>query len=248
MAHWMCTSCGYYLQASEAPGFCPSCNQKIPFNDVTCYRPECGGEQNIDPMAVSNTLKTLKGGLNPAAFISASSSSKSIPLVEILIGRYTDAEEDFDQLSFWAVSQVEILRGVSKEQREQIRSLGRMEQFDNGVTIFSEGEGAKKIYLIEDGRVALESQVVRGMRLPISILYPGQVFGWSALVAPYLHTATVTTLFKTRVVAIDHENLSALMKSDLSLGFTIMENVASIVASRLRNLEVALAGVFEQER
>jgi len=38
------------------------------------------------------------------------------------------------------------------------------------------------------------------------------------------------------------------MKSDLSLGFTIMENVASIVASRLRNLELALAGVFEQER
>jgi rubredoxin len=249
MAHWMCTTCGYYLQASGPPDRCPSCDQKIPFNDVTCYRPECGGEQNIDPLTVSNTLKALKGGLKPTApFKPASPSSKPIPLVEILMGRNVDAEEDLDQLSFWAMSQVEILRGLTKEQRAQVRSLGRIEQFDNGVTIFTEGEGAKKIYLVEEGRVAVESQVVRGMRLPISILYPGQAFGWSALVSPHLYTATVTTLYKTRVIAIDHESLDALMKSDLSLGLRIMENVASIVASRLRNLELALAGVFEQER
>jgi CRP-like cAMP-binding protein len=174
--------------------------------------------------------------------------AKNIPLIEILMRRNVNDEEELEQLSFWAISQVEILRGLSKEQREQVRSLGRIEQYDNGVTIFTEGQGAKKIYLVEDGRVAVESQVVRGMRLPISILYPGQAFGWSALVSPYLYTATVTTLYKTRVIAIDHESLSALMKSDLSLGFTIMDNVASIVASRLRNLELALAGVFEQER
>ena len=194
-------------------------------------------------------MKTLNGSPKPPAqpeplptFV------KNIPLIEILMRRNVNDEEDLEQLSFWAISQVEILRGLSKEQREQVRSLGRIEQYDNGVTIFTEGQGAKKIYLVEDGRVAVESQVVRGMRLPISILYPGQAFGWSALVSPYLYTATVTTLYKTRVIAIDHESLSALMKSDLSLGFTIMDNVASIVASRLRNLELALAGVFEQER
>jgi CRP/FNR family cyclic AMP-dependent transcriptional regulator len=194
-------------------------------------------------------MKTLKGSPKPLGqpeplptFV------KNIPLIEILMRRNVDDEEDLELLSFWAISQVEILRGLSKDQREQVRSLGRIEQYDNGVTIFTEGEGAKKIYLVEDGRVAVESHVVRGMRLPISILYPGQAFGWSALVSPYLYTATVTTLYKTRVIAIDHESLSALMKSDLSLGFTIMDNVASIVASRLRNLELALAGVFEQER
>jgi CRP-like cAMP-binding protein len=194
-------------------------------------------------------MKTLNGSPKPPAQPEpVPTFAKNIPLIEILMKRNVNDEEDLEQLSFWAISQVEILRGLSKEQRERVRSLGQIEQYHNGVTVFTEGQGAKKIYLVEEGRVAVESQIVRGMRLPISILHPGQAFGWSALVSPYLYTATVTTLCKTRVIAIDHKSLSALMKADLSLGFTIMDNVASIVASRLRNLELALAGVFEQER
>ena len=249
MIHWMCTACGYYLRASTPPIQCPSCGKVCAFNDVTCYRPECGGDQNIDPLTVGNTLKTLKGSPKPAAQPGFQApSSRNIPLIEILMRRNVNDEEDLEQLSFWAISQVGLLRGLSKEQRGQVRSLGRIEQYDTGATIFTEGEEAKKIYLVEEGRVAVESLVVRGMRLPISILNPGQAFGWSALVSPYLYTATITTLSKTQVIAIEQESLSALMRSDLSLGFTIMDNVASIVASRLRNLELALAGVFEQER
>ena len=82
MAHWMCTTCGYYLQSLASPERCPSCETWSVFNDVTCYRPECGGECNIDPLAVGNTLKILKGGLKPTALPkSASPSSKAIPLV-----------------------------------------------------------------------------------------------------------------------------------------------------------------------
>jgi rubredoxin len=46
---WRCSECGYTLQAATPPETCPSCRQKCAFNDVTCYTPECGGEQNPDP-------------------------------------------------------------------------------------------------------------------------------------------------------------------------------------------------------
>ncbi len=101
---------------------------------------------------------------------------------------------------------------------------------------------------MEDGRVAVESQVARGMRFPLSIVYPGQAFGWSALGPPYVYTATVLSLSETRVIAIDREALLSLMKSDPSLGFIIMQNVACIVASRLRTIELALAGLFQRGR
>ncbi|HLE02529.1 MAG TPA: hypothetical protein VI877_03465, partial [Dehalococcoidia bacterium] len=52
MAHWMCTNCGYHLQAASPPERCPGCQQACPFNNVTCYHPECGGEGNIDPLLV----------------------------------------------------------------------------------------------------------------------------------------------------------------------------------------------------
>ncbi len=247
MAHWMCTTCGYYLQSSAPPSRCPSCEQICAFNDVTCYRPECGGQQNLDPLVVGTILKMLKEGSKAprkAAFMSP--PSKGIPLVEILTGRNLKDQEDLEQLSFWAISQLEILRGLSKEQRQQIKGMGCIEHYGPDAVICTEGTEARKFYLVEEGRVAVESQVARGMRLPLSIVYPGQACGWSALVPPYVYTATVQALSETRVIAIDQTALLSLMKADPSLGFIIMQNVACIVASRLRTMEVALAGLFQQ--
>lgn len=51
---WKCSSCGYTVQMAEPPEKCPSCKQTCAFTDVTCYTPECGGTDNIDP--------TLMGG------------------------------------------------------------------------------------------------------------------------------------------------------------------------------------------
>jgi CRP/FNR family cyclic AMP-dependent transcriptional regulator len=249
MAHWMCTTCGYYLQSSAPPNRCPSCEQICAFSDVTCYRPECGGEQNIDPLVVGSTLRILKGGPEPTSKPKPPSpSSKTIPLVEILTGHHVNDKEDLEQLSFWAISQLEILRGLSKEQRRQVKGLGRTEHYGPDAVIFTEGTEARKFYLVEEGRVAVESQVARGMRFPLSIVYPGQAFGWSALVLPYMYTATVIALSETRVIAIEKEALLAEMQAEPSLGFIIMQNVACIVASRLRTMELALAGLFQQGR
>ena len=49
MTQWKCSSCGYTFGADSPPEKCPSCDQKCTFSDVTCYIPDCGGPQNIDP-------------------------------------------------------------------------------------------------------------------------------------------------------------------------------------------------------
>ncbi len=47
---WMCEFCGHCLSASRPPDVCPHCSEKCSFKDVTCYRPECGGPGNVDPL------------------------------------------------------------------------------------------------------------------------------------------------------------------------------------------------------
>jgi len=46
---WRCSNCGYTLKAATPPETCPSCKEKCNFIDATCYTPECGGSDNIDP-------------------------------------------------------------------------------------------------------------------------------------------------------------------------------------------------------
>jgi rubredoxin len=49
MSHWKCSNCGYRLEAEAPPERCPECRQACAFHDITCYIPECGGEDNVDP-------------------------------------------------------------------------------------------------------------------------------------------------------------------------------------------------------
>jgi rubredoxin len=49
MAWYKCSACGYTLQTDKPPEECPSCRQKCLFIDCTCYTPDCGGPENIDP-------------------------------------------------------------------------------------------------------------------------------------------------------------------------------------------------------
>lgn len=245
MAHWMCTRCGYYLQASAPPDRCPGCEQTCAFNDVTCYRPECGGEKNVDPLVVGNTLGILKRGAEPSV---GPPPPRTPLLAELLRGHSLESKDELEQLSFWAISQVEILKGLKKQDRQKLRNLGRIEHYGTNIVIFTEGAEARKFYMVEEGRLSVESQICRGMRFPISIVYPGQAFGWSTLVQPHVYTATVMALSNTRLIAIERKPLLSMLEAEPSIGFTLMQNVASIVASRLRTVELALVGLLEQDR
>ena len=224
MTHWMCTTCGYYLQAAMAPDLCPSCRLKCAFNDVTCYNNECGGEHNIDPVLVGRTLRNLQG------VTATASEPKPMPLPTETLPL------------------VEILRGLIEQEKEQFKGLGRVEQYESNAVIFNEGAEARKFYLVEEGQAAVESLLDRGMRIPTVVVSAGQAFGWSALVPPHVYTATVVALSNLKVIAIEREKLLAQMQANTSFGLTIMQNVASMISSRLRSLEFTLMGFLQKDR
>lgn len=218
MAHWMCTTCGYYLQTSAPPNKCPSCEQTCAFNNVTCYRPGC--EDQIDPVLMGNTLKMLKGVPAPA--------TKPKPTLP--------SSED--------IHLVDVLNGLDEEQRRHFKSLGSIENYDTNSTIFTEGAEARKLYIVERGEIAVTAHLVGRVRLPVSIINAGYAFGWSALVPPYRYTATATALLKTRVLAFEREALLSMMHANPLLGLTIMQNIAGTIASRLHAVELALMGLL----
>ena len=227
MTHWMCESCGYYLQAGNPPERCPSCQQACAFNNVTCYRPECGGEENVDPLLVGATLRARTGARVQVAT------------------RPARAEEVLPLVYMEALLPPHVLSSLTQEQKQQVRSLGHTETFQANAVICSQGAEARKLYLVEEGQVAVEYEPPGGARVPITIVSSGGAFGWSALVRPYLLTATVVALSRTRVLAIERDALLGLMPTDPKTGMAVMEDVASVAASRLRSLELDMIGLVK---
>jgi rubredoxin len=103
MPHWMCTACGFLVSEEDPPAHCSGCNRKGRFNDVTCYRAECGGEENVDPLLVGATLRAIgrKGGPR------GQSASKPTPVLP----EHLEA--------------VAIFRGLSEEQIAKVLELSK---------------------------------------------------------------------------------------------------------------------------
>ncbi len=64
MPFWMCSTCGTCVEATESSDECPHCKEKCTFRDVTCYRPDCGGEKNPDPVLTRELMRDIKGHIN----------------------------------------------------------------------------------------------------------------------------------------------------------------------------------------
>jgi rubrerythrin len=47
--HWKCQKCGYTMRAHIPPKRCPQCSEICSFMNVTCYVPQCGGSEHLDP-------------------------------------------------------------------------------------------------------------------------------------------------------------------------------------------------------
>jgi CRP-like cAMP-binding protein len=144
-----------------------------------------------------------------------------------------------------ALLPLHVFGSLTEEQRQRVISLGHTETYEAGAVICRQGTDARKLCLVEEGQVAVEYEPPGGTRIPITIVSSGGAFGWSALVRPYVLTATVTALSETRVLGIERDALVTLMQAEPKMGLAIMQDIVSVVASRLRSLELDMIGLVQ---
>jgi CRP-like cAMP-binding protein len=76
------------------------------------------------------------------------------------------------------------LIGISAHHIRLLADCAMRSHFEAGKVIFREGESANRFYLIEHGRIALESSTF-GEPITIEEIHDGDLLGWSWLFPPY---------------------------------------------------------------
>jgi hypothetical protein len=217
----MCTACGFLDSDEDQPEHCGGCNRASKFNDVTCYRAECGGEENVDPLLVGATLRAIgrKGGPLGQAV------SKPPPVLPDHI------------------EAVAIFRDLSEEQISKVLALSEKETLPSGTTVFHQGDEARRLYIVDSGRVAINTSIQDGKWAPVCIVSAGGIFGWSCLVPPYQLTASATTFEETTVTRFEGAELKELFSREPAIGYVMIQNVGGLISSRLKNARLELIGV-----
>jgi signal transduction histidine kinase len=138
------------------------------------------------------------------------------------------------------IGQFELFHGLPPAALEQIARLATTEEYSSGQKVFKEDEDAECLYLLLEGKVALEKRVQLGRtgtprQATINVVGPGNLIGWSSLVPPYHYTSTGVCTEACQLLAICGDDLRKYLNENPEFGSQVYHRVASIVRSRMVN-------------
>ena len=126
------------------------------------------------------------------------------------------------------------LAGMSRTQLALLTDCAVATHFKKGQTILHEGEFANRFYLIESGRVALESGADFGEPVVIETIGPGDLLGWSWVFPPYIWQFTARAVDSTTAIFFYGTILREYCEKDHSLGYELFKRMSVVMMKRLQ--------------
>jgi len=135
------------------------------------------------------------------------------------------------------------LRELNPEHLRLLADNAMRMRYEAGELIFREGAPANRFYLIEQGRVSLESQRQDAAAVAIQVIGPGDVLGWSWLFPPYYWQFDARAVEPTTAIFFYGTRLREQCELDHDFGFEIMKRMTQVVILRLQAARKQLLAV-----
>jgi CRP-like cAMP-binding protein len=126
------------------------------------------------------------------------------------------------------------LAGMNRTQLALLTDCAIAARFKTGETILREGEFANRCYLIETGKVVLESVGCFGEPLLIETIGAGDLLGWSWMFPPYTWHFTARAIEPTTAIFFFGSILREYCEKDHSLGYELLKRISAVMVKRLQ--------------
>jgi CRP-like cAMP-binding protein len=136
---------------------------------------------------------------------------------------------------------------LEQEHFYQLLGIASLHVVDAMQYLFKEGDREDYLYVVLEGRVAIEMSVPGRGRVRVYTSEPMDVVGWSS-VTPVVRqrTASARAVLPSRLIALDSYKLRQLCEENHDLGYIVMRRLANVVASRLLVTRLQLIDMFSQ--
>lgn len=146
-----------------------------------------------------------------------------------------------------SIRQHPFLKGMSAEHLNILLESATYADFKPDEVIFREGDPANRFYLIESGKVELESRKQDRPPVRIQTIGAGDVLGWSWLYPPYYWNFEAKALEATKAIFFYGTRLREKCDEDPRFGLELMKRMSAVMLQRLqatrkRLLEVTIHG------
>ncbi len=126
------------------------------------------------------------------------------------------------------------LAGMSRTHLALLTDCAIPVRFKKGQVVLQEGDFANRFYLIESGKVVLESGVEFGEPVVIEEIGPGDLLGWSWMFPPHVWHFTARAIEPTEAIFFYGTILREYCERDHSLGYELFKRISPIMLRRLQ--------------
>jgi CRP-like cAMP-binding protein len=140
------------------------------------------------------------------------------------------------------LSEFPLFRNLPEELLDKVAKLCEEAAFGQGETVFREGEEADKLHFLLEGSIVLKVKLTsRPESVTVSAVSQRyESFGWSGIVPPRHYTASAICEVDCKVLMIPGDSFMKLLNDNPVAGFTVMQRLTELIASRLRTSRQAL--------
>ena len=144
-----------------------------------------------------------------------------------------------------ALQTIPWFQDLDQEYFDELAKISKLIEVEAGVSLYQQGEKQDYVYIILNGRVAIEIAIPGKGRTRIYTAEPQEILGWSS-VTPVVRqrTAGAVTVLPCTLIRMKASKLRKLCEKNHSLGYQVMRRIANVAASRLLVTRFQLLDIF----
>ena len=135
--------------------------------------------------------------------------------------------------------QADILAGLSKNFIARMMEVGEKSTQAQGTVLFSQGDPARRFYILVKGRVRLSMGDQKNSIYTVN--HGGEAFGWSSLVGRRHYTAAAECVAASTLIAFERDQMEVLLTGDPENAILFYKNLALTLGNRIVTLHSQLA-------
>jgi CRP/FNR family transcriptional regulator, cyclic AMP receptor protein len=142
------------------------------------------------------------------------------------------------------IAESPVFAGLTADQLELIAGCGHNVVFAAGKRLFREGDPADTFFLIRHGLVGLDTYVPARGEVRTETLGPGEIVGWSWLLAPYQWHFSGQAAEPVRATEFDGACLREKCEADPRLGYELLQRFSQLLIDRLQATRLQLLDLY----
>jgi CRP-like cAMP-binding protein len=137
---------------------------------------------------------------------------------------------------------------LTDEEVKSIAMISNEEKHEANTFICRERGKAEKLYVLLEGtiEIMIDTDEEGLEHETVSTLKHGDAFCWSAVVEPFILTASIFAATSVAVIAIDGVALRAMFELDTHLGYHVLQKAAQMVSNRLKDTRIQMLSLVPQ--